>query len=161
MAGGAADLHQGVGSQPGRMGLGQRGFTCQMIPDVRDGPIEFSGTIAGARAAARPPAILGTCENAVGGAAITCTAPHLAEQLTDAPAPRTFRALKSEDVTTRPPCTLLAARIIGTGDPTYGGQLLITDHREPLAQSCWVESADGVPLVESLIGHGGAPLAHG
>jgi hypothetical protein len=142
-------------------GLGQRWFTCQVVPDVHDGPIEFAGTIAGARAAVHPPAILGTCANAVGGAVMTCTAPHLTEQLTDAPAPRTFRVLKSEDVPSRPSCMALAATIIGTSDPTFGGQLLITDHQEVLAQSCWAESANGTPLVESLIGHGAAPLAHG
>jgi hypothetical protein len=55
----------------------------------------------------------------------------------------------------------LAASIIGAGDPTFGGQLVITDHHEPLAQSCWVESADGIPLDESLVGHGGGPLIRG
>ena len=72
-----------------------------------------------------------------------------------------LRALKSADSATRPSCTVLAATTIGTSDPTFGGRSVITDHQEPLAQSCWMESADGIPLVGSLVGHGDAPLVHG
>lgn len=146
---------------PAAWNLGQRWFTCQVLPDVHDGPIAFSGTIARAQSAVRPPSILGTCADTVAGIEISCTAPHLAEQLTNVPAPRTFRALKSADGPTRPSCPVLAAAIIGTQDPTFNGRLLITDHVEPLTQSCWVQSAGGLPLVESLIGHGDDPLTHG
>ncbi len=137
---------------------GQRWFTCQLVPQTNLDLVAFDGTIAGARSAARPPAILGSCAEKVDGPAVDCPLPHGAEQLTVWVPPTRMAAQRT--LRSGPPaCTELAATIVGRADPTFGGRIAIIDHIEPLQQSCWVVAADGSRLTGSLIGNGDRPLA--
>ena len=140
---------------------GQHWFGCQAAATRGPETISFTGTMRGAYSAHAPPALLGTCGASVGDDRVACTAAHQAEELSVAPTPNRLQALKGTDAATMPPCPAIAAALIGTADPTFGGRLTVSDHVAPLERSCWIVTTNGTRLVGSMIGHGDSPLVPG
>jgi hypothetical protein len=128
---------------------GQRWYACQIRPAGNDLPIGYLGT---ARMAAVDgiPAPFARCAQVIGGPAVPCQEPHYAEQLSAAVPIHGGVPLD---------CPMVAARIIGSPDPSFGSALSLTAWQASGGRvACWATSTTGVPFVGTLIGLGDNPL---
>ncbi len=141
--------------------VGQHWFGCQAAATRGPAVISFTGTMRGAFSSAEPPAVLASCGQTVGSGRVPCTSAHRAEELSVTRAPNRLEALTGVGSAPMPPCPQIAARLIGTSDPTFGGRLAVIEHAEPLERSCWISTTDGTTLVGTVIGHGSGPLTPG
>lgn len=129
--------------------LGQRWYACQLLPGVLDFPISYSGTARGA-SFRTPPGAFAKCSDGPDLLAVSCDRPHHAEQLT--------RTYGSAPASGADDCHELVSRVIGTPDPTFGGQLAILARVESGANGCWVTTTSSRSLTATLINHGNRPL---
>ena len=141
--------------------FGQHWFGCQAVATRGPEAMSFMGTMKNAYSADKPPALLGTCGTSVGDERVSCTAAHQAEKLSASRAPSWLVALKGSSAESMPPCPEIAASLIRTADPSFGGRLVVSSRTEPLERSCWISTAGGTSLVGSMIGHGDGPLTPG
>jgi hypothetical protein len=133
--------------------LGQRWYACEVMPGVLDYPISYSGSARGA-SFRTPPGAFANCSDGPGLLAVSCDRPHHAEQLT-----RTYHSRNTSSATsTAEECKQLVSRIIGTADPTFGGQLAVLARVEGGANGCWVITTGTRSLTATLINHGSGPL---
>jgi hypothetical protein len=129
---------------------GQRWFACEVVPNTDSLPIEWIGSahLAGLKV---PPVPFATCALGVGGNRVDCRLPHNAEQLT-----------LTDDPTGGPQgCYELAAAIMKTTDPTYGGAVVVAARRVETTTECWVATQGSATLSGTVIGHGSGPLPPG
>jgi len=132
---------------------------------------KYQGRIAGAYQGGRLPDELGTCwdQPRVGAGInpVDCGRPHRAELIsagiiTDVASTTTAQVLEA--------CRQLAARSVGTSDPTFGGALAVTispgdithlpDHGSEPSILCFISAPDGPSLNGTLIGVGDGPLPY-
>lgn len=128
--------------------LGQRWYSCELLPGVLDFPISYRGTALDA-SFRTPPGAFANCSDGPGEPAVSCDRPHHAEQLT-----RTYGRAD----TTNAVCDRLAGQVIGTTDPTFGGRLDVLTRVQGGASECWVSTTPKLRLTGTLINHGNAPL---
>lgn len=128
--------------------LGQRWYACELLPGILDYPISYRGTALDA-SFATPPGAFANCSDGPGDFPLSCDQPHHAEELT--------RSYGTTAVTSAD-CRLLAGRVIGTGDPTFGGQLAVLVRQRGGAWECWVTTSSSSSLTATLINHGTAGL---
>lgn len=134
--------------------LGQRWYGCELLPGVLDYPISYRGTALDA-SFRTPPGAFANCSDGPGDLAVSCDQPHHAEELT-----RTYRsvAARGSAAATNAVCEQLAGQVIGTTDPTFGGQLAVLTRMQGGASECWMTTTSSLSLVATLINHGSAPL---
>ena len=135
-------------SEPLDWSAGQRWYACELMPGVLDFPISWTGTARNANNAT-PPESFAKCADAPGATQVPCDRPHRAEQLTQTFGPR---ALDTDS------CTVLAGRVIGTADPTFGNRLAVVTRDADGGTACWVTTTSGRSVVGTLINHGPAAL---
>ncbi len=128
--------------------LGQRWYTCEVMPGVLDFPISYQGTARNA-STGTPPGAFASCSEGPGQLAVSCDRPHHAELLT-----RSF----GHTAPTTATCRQLVAKVIGTSDPTFGGQLAVLARGEGGVSNCWVTTTSNQGLTATLINHGSGPL---
>lgn len=131
--------------------LGQRWYSCELLPGVLDFPISYHGTARNA-STGTPPGAFGNCSDGPGELAVSCDRPHHAEQLTSSVGQSSASAST---------CLILAARIIGTPDPTFGGRLAVLGRDRGSGSACWVTTTSSRSLTATLINHGAGPLPLG
>ena len=128
--------------------LGQRWYSCELMPGVLDFPISYSGTARNA-STGTPPGAFANCSDGPGELAVSCDRPHHAELLT-----RSYSRV--------PPTTDYCRRLVGTvvrsADPTFAGQLAVLARGEGGVASCWVTTTSSRSLTATLINHGSGPL---
>lgn len=127
---------------------GQRWYACELMPGLLDYPISWVGTARNANNAT-PPGPFAKCADEPAAPQLSCDRPHHAEQLT-----QTFGG-QPLDVRA---CGQLAARVINTADPTFGGQLAVVARSLSGGTGCWVTTTSTRSLTGTLINHGSAPL---
>jgi hypothetical protein len=127
---------------------GQRWYACELMPGVLDFPLTWTGTARNANNGT-PPDVFATCAGQPAELRVSCNRPHSAEQLT-----QTYggQPMTAHD------CALLAGRVIGTPDPTFGNQLTVIARRVNSGTACWVTTTSKRSLTGTLINHGAAPL---
>jgi hypothetical protein len=128
--------------------LGQRWYSCELMPGVLDFPISYRGTARNA-STGTPPGAFANCSEGPGELAVSCDRPHHAELLT-----RSY----SRVAPTADYCRRLVSSVIGTADPTFGGQLALLARGDSGVSSCWVTTTSSRSLTETLINHGPGPL---
>jgi hypothetical protein len=128
--------------------LGQRWYSCELMPGVLDFPISYRGTAMDA-SFRTPPGAFANCSDGPGEPAISCDQPHHAEQLT-----RTYGKLDPTNAV----CDQLAGQVIGTTDPTFGGRLAVLTRVQGGASECWVTTTSNQRLTGTLINHGNTAL---
>jgi hypothetical protein len=127
---------------------GQRWYACQVRPAGDTLPMSYDGSVLQAAWAATLPAPFARCAQVIGGDAVPCTEPHYAEQLTD-----------FFDARTRVDCHGVAARLIGTHDPSFHGSLSLTGWQASGGRTaCWATSTTGEPFIGTLLGLGDQPF---
>lgn len=131
--------------------LGQRWYSCQLLPGVLDFPISYRGTALDA-SFRTPPGAFGSCSDEPGALPISCDRPHHAEQLT-----RTYGVV----ATSTAGCEKLVGQVIGTADPTFSGRLAVLARAQGGASECWVTTTSSSRLTATLINHGNASLPLG
>jgi hypothetical protein len=127
---------------------GQRWYACELMPGLLDFPISWTGTARNANNGT-PPGAFAKCADEPAATAVQCDRPHHAEQLT-----QTFggQALDAQA------CTVLAGKVIGTTDPTFGNRLAVVARNVNGGTACWVITTSARSLTGTLINHGDAPL---
>lgn len=127
---------------------GQRWYACELMPGALNFPISWTGSARNANNAT-PPDSFAKCADEPAAQQVPCDRPHHAEQLT-----QTFGGapLDAHD------CTLLAGRVIGTADPTFGNRLAVVARDLNGGTGCWVTTTSTQSLTGTLINHGAAPL---
>jgi hypothetical protein len=139
--------------------LGQRWYSCELMPGLLDYPISYRGTAADA-SFRTPPGAFANCSDGPGTSAVSCDRPHHAEQLT-----RTYRRAATAAVAANSAtgadttCIHLAGQVIGTVDPTFGGQLAVLTRAQGGASECWVTTTSNLSLTSTLINHGSGRLS--
>ena len=128
--------------------LGQRWYSCEVLPGVLDFPISYDGSARNA-SVGTPPGAFANCSEGPGQLPVSCDRPHHAELLT--------RSYRSAAPTTAA-CRQLVGKVIGTSDPTFGGQLAVLARADGGVSSCWVTTTSSQSLVATLINHGSGPL---
>ena len=131
--------------------VGQHWYACELMPGFLAFPISWVGTARNANNAT-PPSAFAKCADDPGAPQLSCDRPHHAEQLT-----QTF----GDAPVTGSDCTAMAARVIGTADPTFGGALAVLARATSGGTECWVTTTDALALTGTLINHGSAPLPLG
>ncbi len=129
--------------------LGQRWYSCELMPGVFDFPLSYVGSARNA-SIGTPPGAFANCAPEVGAEVVSCDRPHHAEQLTisfgySQPSPAACRAM--------------VAKVINTPDPTFGGRLSVLVRSSGGSSACWVTTIAGRSLTATLINHGPGPLA--
>lgn len=127
---------------------GQRWYACELMPGVLDFPLSWTGTARNANNGT-PPDVFATCAEKAAELRVSCHRPHSAEQLTQTYAGQPMDARD---------CALLAGRVIGTPDPTFGNQLAVVARQVNGGTACWVTTTSTRSLTGTLINHGAAPL---
>ena len=130
--------------------LGQRWYSCELMPGVLDFPISYNGTAKDA-STGTPPGAFANCSDGPGELAVSCDRPHHAEQLT-----RSF----GQTSPTTDNCVQLVGKVIGTADPTFRGQLAVLARSDGNANGCWVTTTSSRSLTATLINHGTGPLPY-
>jgi len=127
---------------------GQRWYACELMPGILDFPLSWTGSARNANNGT-PPGAFATCADGANELRVNCDRPHHAEQLT-----QSFggKPMDAHD------CTVLAGRVIGTADPTFGGQLAVVARPLGGGTACWVTMTSSRALTGTLINHGAAPL---
>ncbi|SDO26705.1 Septum formation [Nakamurella panacisegetis] len=128
--------------------LGQRWYACELMPGVLDYPISYDGTAQNA-SFRTPPDAFANCADGPGETRISCREPHHAEQLTSS-----YGKSAGGDGN----CRALVAKVIGTSDPTFNGQLAVLSRVQGGASQCWVTTTSSRYLTATLINHGSRPL---
>ncbi len=131
--------------------LGQRWYSCEVMPGVLDFPISYDGTARNA-SIGTPPGAFASCSEGPGQLAVSCDRPHHAELLT--------RSFGSTPPTTAR-CRQMVATVIGTSDPTFAGQLAVLARGQGGVSNCWVTTTSSQSLTATLINHGSGPLPFG
>lgn len=130
---------------------GQRWYACQVRPAGDTLPMTYAGSVAGAAWGETMPATFSRCAQVIGGAAVPCTEPHYAEQLSD------FVAAGAEL-----DCHRVGVLLTGAPDPNFHGALSITGWRASGGRNaCWATSTTGQPFVGTLLGWGNRPFPGG
>lgn len=127
---------------------GQRWYACEVMPGYLDFPISWLGTARNANNRT-PPAPFAKCADEPAAPRVPCDRPHHAEQLTQSFGGPTLDAAA---------CRQLAARVIGTPDPTFEGRLAVVARSVSGGTGCWVTTTSTRSLTGTLINHGTAPL---
>ncbi len=128
--------------------LGQRWYSCEVLPGLLDFPISYQGTARNA-STGTPPGAFADCSDGPEQLALSCDRPHHSELLT--------RSFGSGPATTAT-CRHLVGEVIGTPDPTFGGQLAVLARVSGGVFTCWVTTTSSQSLTATLINHGPGPL---
>ncbi len=131
--------------------LGQRWYSCELMPGLLDYPISYTGTARDA-SIGTPPGAFASCAVEPDELPVSCDRPHHAELLT-----RSF----GQRWATTADCVRLTGEVMQTPDPTFGGQLAVISRTQGSGFACWVTTTSTRSLVATLINHGAGPLPFG